>query len=157
MNIKYKYTKQELEEVVSNSLSIAQVCTQLGIKAAGGNYKTLKARFIDWNIDTSHFTGKGWNVGLKFIPNPPKPLSEILVINSNYTNSNCLRKRLLKEGVKEYKCESCNSTEWLGNPIPLEIHHINGDNMDHRIDNIQILCPNCHSLTSTHRGRNIGR
>lgn len=154
---KFNYDKEKLEEVVSNSLSIAQVCRSLGMKAAGGNYKTLKRCFIEWNIDTSHFRGQGWNVGLQFNPKPSKPLSEILIQNSTYTNTNNLRQRLLKEGVKEHKCECCKRETWENNPIPLELHHINGDNFDHRIENIQILCPNCHALTPNHRGRNIGR
>lgn len=84
------------------------------------------------------------------------PLHEILVINSAY-QSNKLRKRLLKAGLKHHQCESCGQTEWLGTKIPLELDHINGDKHDNRLQNLRIICPNCHALTDTYRGKNIGR
>lgn len=83
-------------------------------------------------------------------------MEEILIIDSPYTNTNHLRQRLLSEGIKEYRCECCNRTEWLGKPIALELHHINGVKNDLRIENLQILCPNCHSFTDNYRGKNIG-
>lgn len=151
---KCNYTKEELQEAVKKSFSIAQVCREVGIRPVGGNYKTLKEKFKEYEIDTSHFTGQGWNVGLKFIPKPPKQLSEILVEHSTYLNSNNLRQRLIKEGIKEYKCECCGASEWMGNPISLELHHINGDNTDNRLENLQLLCANCHSQTDNFRTKN---
>ncbi|SEP56405.1 HNH endonuclease signature motif containing protein [Neolewinella agarilytica] len=153
--MRYKYTKQELQAAVTASFSIAQVCRMLQIKAAGGNYTTLKQKFKDWNIDTSHFRGQGWNVGLKFKPNPKKPLSEIMVKNSSYQPYK-LKRRLLKEKIKKRVCESCKNTKWLSEEIPLELHHVNGDRHDNRLVNLQFLCPNCHALTDNYRGRNIG-
>lgn len=91
-----------------------------------------------------------------FKPNKAKPLSEILVKDSSY-QSYKLVKRLLSEGIKERKCEYCNRTTWNNNPIPIELHHINGDHHDHRIENLQILCPNCHAQTDSYRGKNIGK
>lgn len=67
-----------------------------------------------------------------------------------------MAKRLLKEGYKEHKCERCNNIEWINNPILLELHHINGINTDNRIENLQMLCPNCHAQTDNYRGKNIG-
>jgi 5-methylcytosine-specific restriction endonuclease McrA len=69
-------------------------------------------------------------------------------------NSHKLKKRLLKEGFKKHQCEKCGRSSWQGQKIPLEIHHINGDPGDHHSENIQLLCPNCHSLTDTYRGKN---
>ena len=148
-----KRTKEEYLEAIKTSKSIAQVCKTLGLKCAGGNYKTIKDFIRENNIDTSHFTGQGWNVGLKFKPNKQMPLSDILKENSKY-QSYKLKNRLIESGLKEYKCECCKNTEWNGKPIPLEVHHINGDNTDNRIENIQILCPNCHAQTDNYRGRN---
>lgn len=68
-----------------------------------------------------------------------------------------LKRRLLEEGVKTARCEGCGGDEWRGAPIPLELDHINGDRRDHRLENLRLLCPNCHAQTPTYRGRNIGR
>lgn len=80
--------------------------------------------------------------------NPATPLNQIMVKDSGY-NRTKLKARLLKEGIKEYKCEKCGLTEWLGQPISLQLHHINGIHNDNRLENLQLLCPNCHSQTDT--------
>jgi Zn finger protein HypA/HybF involved in hydrogenase expression len=69
-------------------------------------------------------------------------------------SSHRLKQEILKVGLKEHKCENCGLNEWLGNPIPIELDHINGKNNDNRLVNLKILCPNCHALTPTYRGRN---
>lgn len=66
-----------------------------------------------------------------------------------YITSHALRIKLIEDGLKEAKCENCGLSEWMGEPIPLELHHINGDHYDNRLENLQILCPNCHAQTST--------
>jgi hypothetical protein len=81
-------------------------------------------------------------------------MKEILVENSNYTNTNNLRKRLIREGYFKYECCNCKLSEWMGEPMRLELEHINGINTDNRIENLKILCPNCHSLTDTYCGKN---
>lgn len=152
MRKKLQRTKEEYEEAISSSYSIAESLRKLGIKDQGGNYRIIKNAILKYNIDTSHFHGQGWNIGLKFIPNPKQDIGNILVKNSPY-QSYKLKKRLLEEGIKEYECEGCGNTEWKGQKIPLELHHINGDNTDNRIENLQLLCPNCHALTENYRGR----
>ena len=150
--MRYKTTKEELEKAVKDSLSLAQVCKKLNIIPAGGNYKTLNFKIEDWKIDKSHFTGKAWNIGKRFKKfGKEYSLNEILTKNSPYTNSHKLKLRLFKEELKEEKCERCKNTRWLDIKIPLELDHINGDNRDNRIENLRILCPNCHALTPTYR------
>ena len=68
-----------------------------------------------------------------------------------------LKNRLLEAGIKQNKCESCELTEWRGAPIALELHHLNGRRKDHRLENLQMLCPNCHSQTPTFRAKNKGK
>ena len=71
--------------------------------------------------------------------------------------SNKVRKKLLDEGYKEHRCECCNLTEWLGEPIPLELHHIDGDHHHNELSNYQLLCPNCHAKTESYRGKNCSK
>lgn len=80
-----------------------------------------------------------------------RPIEELLRPGVSRTN---LRLRLLADGVKDARCERCGLTEWLGEPAPLQLHHVNGDGQDNRPENLQILCPNCHSQTDTYGGRN---
>ena len=145
-----KRTKEELEKAAKESLSVAGMCKYFEIKPCGGNYKSLNYKIKEFEIDITHFTGQGWNVGLKFKPNPPMLLKDVLVGNSIY-QSNRLKKRLLAEGIKSYECECCKLTEWIGEPIPLELHHIDGDNTNNLIENLQLLCPNCHAKTPSYR------
>ena len=152
--MKHSYTDDQLRTAVENNKSISGVLKELGIIAAGGNYKTINAKITKLNIDTSHFTGKAWNQGEAYKPvMVAKPLKEILVENSNY-QTHKLRQRLISEGLKSHKCECCDNTEWQGHPIALELHHVNGINTDNRIENLKILCPNCHAFTDNYRGKN---
>lgn len=149
-------TKEEYEIAIKNAKSIAQALRNLGIKDRGGNYRIIKNAIDKYQIDTSHFMGQGWNVNLIFNPKPKIKTEDLLVENSNY-NSYKLKKRLLSEGYKEKKCECCGLTEWNNKPISLQIHHINGKHNDNRIENLQILCPNCHSQTDSYAGKNSNR
>lgn len=156
MNTKRKWTDEQLISAVKESLSYAEVIRKLGLKPAGGNYESIKRKIKEFNLDTTHMTGSAWNQGKKFRPiMVAKPLNDILVENSTWTSTDKLRQRLLKEGIKEHKCECCGNIEWFGKPIPLELHHINGIKDDLRIENLQILCPNCHAFTDNYRGKNI--
>jgi hypothetical protein len=146
-----KYNKKELEIIVKKSYSVADVCRELKIRPVGGNYKTLKKYFNIFEIDISHFTGQGWNSGENYTHfGKVCKLEDILIKNSTYTNTNNIKNKLFDSGIKENKCEECGLTEWNGKKISLHLDHINGDNLDHRIENIRILCPNCHSQTETY-------
>lgn len=153
--MRHSYTVEQLIEAVKSSTSIAQVLTKLKIRPAGGNYATIKRRIDSHGIDISHFDGQAWARGANL--GPKKPLTDYLVDGSVSANSSSLRKRLIAEEVFEHKCSSCNLSEWLGQPISLELEHINGRHTDNRIENLTLLCPNCHAFTPTYRGRNIGK
>lgn len=148
------YSKEQITEVIANSISIRQVIKKLGLIPAGGNYATVK-RYIElYSIDTSHFKGQGHNKGKTF--GPKRPLDDYLS-NKFPITSYRLKNRLLKEGVFDRKCYSCERTSWLDSPIPLELDHIDGHHLNNNLDNLTLLCPNCHALTSTYRGKNISK
>ena len=148
-------TDEEFRQAVAASLSVRQVLSCIGLVPAGGNYKTVHSRIRQLGLDTSHFTGKGWNQGVRFQKfGKCSPLTDILIENSEYHFTSGLKKRLLKELLKEHRCEMCGRKKWNSQPIPLELHHTNGMNNDHRLENLQLLCPNCHAQTENYRGKN---
>lgn len=147
-----KYTDENVIDAVNTSTSVRQVLSKLGLKEAGGNYSCIKKKIQNLSLNTSHFTGQGWNKGKTFAPK--RPLSEYLT-NKFPVQSYKLKKRLIKEKIFESKCYRCNLTEWLDNPIPLELEHINGNSLDNTLSNLTLLCPNCHALTPTYRAKNI--
>ena len=150
--MKRQYSDHDVKVAVEHNKSIAGVLRQLGLSPLGGNYKTVHQLIKKLNLDTSHFTGQGWNVGLAFKPKAAISDEDIFVEHSSYLCSWRLRERY-KRKTGLHQCENCGLTTWLGRDIPLEIHHINGDNTDNRIENLQLLCPNCHAFTSNYRGR----
>lgn len=151
---RHKYTIEQLEIAVKDSNSIRQVLKLLGLKEAGGNYSTVSKRLHAFKINTSHFNGKGWRKGSDTPVVQPFKLKDILVKDSSY-QSYKLKKRLISEGLKLECCENCGLSEWLGRIIPTELHHSNGNKKDNRLENLQILCPNCHSFTENYRGKSL--
>jgi hypothetical protein len=128
---------------------MAAVIRALNLRVAGGTYSHINFHVRRLGLDTSHFTGKGWARGMRGVTGHPMPLGEILVANSPYTNVGWLRMRLIREGLKPACCETCGLSEWRGSPLPLALDHINGIRTDNRLENLRILCPNCHSQTDT--------
>jgi hypothetical protein len=149
-----RYTDDDLREAIVTSFSLAQVLRKLKVRDAGGNYDLVKRRIKSLSLDTSHFTGSAWLRGKE---NPfvrERALEDILVEDSTYVSTHNLKHRLIREGIFEHRCVSCGLHTWLDNKIPLEIDHINGDRHDNRLENLRLLCPNCHALTATYRGKN---
>jgi hypothetical protein len=150
------WTDDDLPGVVARCRSLTMVLKELGYKPSGGMHRFVKQKIMNLGIDTSHFVGQGWSKGL-YNNHTRIPLDEILVKNSTYTSTGGLRRRLIAEGLKEARCECCGLNTWLGQPLPLTLDHVNGDHTDNRIENLRILCPNCHALTPTWCGRNRPR
>lgn len=150
------YSPEQLRDAVKNSRSLRQTLIALGLRAEGGNYRTVRRAIDTLEIDTSHFTGQGWRKDSTRPMTPPRPLKEVLVENSEATTSH-VRRRLLQEGLVEQQCAICGIREWMGKPLTIELDHVNGIHNDHRLENIRMLCPNCHSQTPTYRGRNRRR
>lgn len=149
-----KYTKEDFILAVKNSISKREVLKTLGLAEAGGNYAILEKKLKSLNLDTSHWLGQGHLKGKKHTWTKKIPIQEILVNESLYNDSNKLRIRLIKENILEAKCYECGLTEWRGKSLSFDLEHKNGNRFDNRIDNLTILCPNCHSQTATYRGRN---
>lgn len=136
-----EYTKEQLEEIVKRNESYMGVARELGYKLAGTYVQSINTMIQYYGFDISHFTGQaGSNRGNFKMEN--------FTTDSKARTSN-LRPALIH--LRGHRCECCGNTEWLGQPITLEIHHINGNNTDHSLENLQLLCPNCHSLTENWR------
>lgn len=147
------WTINQLGKAVKSSTSFRQVLAKLGLRTAGGNYVQVRKYVDENNFNIRHFKGHAWNKGLTGLSQPRIPLKEILVQNSTFQSFK-LKKRLFTTGLKSEYCEACGWAERTTDGyLPLELDHINGNSSDNRLKNLRILCPNCHSLTPTHRGR----
>ncbi len=152
-----KWTELQLCEAVEKSQSVRQVIRLLGLIPAGGNYQQVRAAIEKSGLDTTHFTGKAWNKGLVGLGVIRTPLQDILNGRVPF-QSYKLKRRLFASGLKTPRCELCGwAKKSEDGRLPLELDHINGNHADNRLENLRILCPNCHSLQSTHRGRNQTR
>ena len=147
-----KWDLADLPEIVRQSFSIREVIKRLGLIPAGGNYQQVKKYIKQLELDTSHFTGQGHLRG-KTHDYTKKPLSFYLV-KDKQVQSHRLRLRLIEEGVFSHRCNRCGLEEWLGLPVSLELEHIDGDHHNNLLDNLELLCPNCHAQTDTYRGKN---
>ena len=149
------WTADQLRNAVEDSLSYRQVLAKLKLREAGGNYIQVKKYIKEYNLDIKHFKGRTWNKGLIVIGKPRIPIEKILVKNS-YFQSFKLKKRLFADKLKPQYCEQCGWAKRTENGyLPLELDHINSNRYDNRLENLRVLCPNCHSLTPNHRGRKI--
>lgn len=145
----YSISDEEFCKLVSESNSYSDILRALGLGTNGGSSTDiLKRRIIELNCSTEHFNRKVNSKRQNYT------LDEILIENSTYANIASLKRRLINEGKLEYKCAVCGIDNWLGNPLSLQLHHINGINNDHRLSNLRFLCPNCHSQTETYAGKN---
>ena len=151
------WSDDDLLEAVRASRSYRAAIIKLGLVPAGGNYVQVQQAVERLGADTSHFTGKGWNEGWRSgykRDERIKALQDVLIIGST-TQSYGLKKRLFHAGLKEPRCELCGWHEMSQDGrIPVELDHINGNHYDNRLENLRVLCPNCHSLQPTHRGKN---
>lgn len=135
-------SKEILEEAVKNNNNIFGVCRFIDLRPTNNNYDLIKKCIKLYDIDCSHFDNKTHT-------NPNKISytdDEIFKIHDRFINTGVIKRRLLN-GYKKYKCECCGISEWNGKPIILQLHHINRNRRDDRLENLQLLCPNCHSQT----------
>ena len=146
-----------LAAAVAGSSSIAGVLSCLGCTVSGTNYRWVHRLVDKYQLSTSHFRGEAWLRGGTHSWTPRRPLSEILVERSSYHTLVHLKRRLIREGLVANVCACCGIRDWMGLPLVLHLDHINGVGDDHRLENIRLLCPNCHSQTDTYCGKNTAR
>lgn len=152
-----EYTKEWLEELCNNSYSYAEVLRKAGRKQGGGTQATLRKKIEEFQIDTTHFTGQRWQQS----PNQTQKtsrekytLEEVFCQNSPVTQK-VLRGYIERHQLIPYVCDVCGCNgQWQNGEISLEIDHKDGDNSNNTLNNLHYLCPNCHALTDTYRGRN---
>ena len=148
---KYNYSYDNLFKLVKESQSISEVARKLGMTAKGGNHDTIKRKIKEYGISTEHFLGQSWSRNKSFT----KVSIDDYLENKRSISSYKLKSKLIKSGLKENRCELCGLTDWQGKEISLTLHHKDGNNCNNSLDNLQILCPNCHSQTDTFAGRNL--
>ena len=138
-------------DVVKKCTNLNQVCILLNKRPTNTNYDRIKYIIKKYNIDISHFNC----CNIKTKKSHKLSFEEVFCENSKFQSNGHIKKKILDLGLKEHKCECCGLTEWNNKPIPLELHHVNGNRCDNRLENLQLLCPNCHTQTDNFCGKNI--
>ncbi|WP_405736461.1 HNH endonuclease [Streptomyces sp. NBC_00028] len=141
----------DLRRAVEGATSIAGTLRALGMEPYNNRLRTLLHYWVaEDGLDTSHFLGQAHQRGGPGTT-PLRRAQDILVRHdgARRTRTHLLRRALLEVGVPE-ACSGCGTgPEWLGRPMTLEVDHISGDWSDDRRENLRLLCPNCHAVTST--------
>lgn len=152
--MKTKMTEEKLKKSVANSISIAESLKRLEMSITTGNYKTFHKFIKIYKIDITHFLGQAHLTGKSNLNKKTFSLDQILIENSTYSAISSLKTRLLRVGLFRYECYECGISTWKNKKITLQLDHINGISNDHRLENLRLLCPNCHSQTETYGGKN---
>jgi hypothetical protein len=143
--------EEEVRAALAASRTWAEALRGLGYCPTGGNWRTLKKYAARWQISTEHFDPLA--ASLSGLNRGKRPLAEVLVEHSTYNRSH-LKARLYDEGLKDPVCEQCGQGEiWHGRQMSMILDHVNGVRDDHRLENLQIVCPNCAATLNTHCGR----
>lgn len=174
-------TRRQVAELLAAGVARSEIARRLGVSKATVSYHARRlgeaidtrcARRYDWEAVQRYydagrtvrecmkafgFSAASWfdavNRGALVARPSATPMSELLVAGT-YRERYNVKTRLVKEGLKENTCERCGLIDWQGEPLTLALHHINGERHDNRLENLMLLCPNCHSQTDNYAGRN---
>ena len=148
-----KFTRAELQDLCTNSTTLSEFGTKMGYSNySSSGINAAKEVIKKYNLNTDSLITYS-NVKLGINPNKGKiDYSKFTKKNLKRPRRESLRKNLIS--IRGHKCEGCKLEKWNNQPIPLEIHHIDGDTSNNESNNLQLLCPNCHSLTDNFRGKN---
>ena len=177
-------TRLAVQRLWGQGLSGAEIARRLGIakptvcfhlRTLGASPSVELAKRYDWAAireyyDAGHsmtqcmsifgFSRNAWRDAIRrgvITPRPRlEPIDDVLAAGRRRCRAH-VKLRLLDAGLKEPRCERCGLTEWRSKPLPLELHHVNGDGLDNRLENLELLCPNCHSQTDTWGAKNRTR
>lgn len=142
-----RYNKEDFEIYLKDSKSVRDLIIKVGITPHGGAVAYYKNKLKEWNLDTSHFLGQRWALG---ISSTNKKKSEERLVKGKFVRGSILKRVLLELNVKE-ECSICKIDKWQNKKINLEIDHIDGDNTNNLKENLRFICPNCHSQTETYK------
>jgi RNA polymerase subunit RPABC4/transcription elongation factor Spt4 len=173
-------TKERVKALLLEGLTVTEIARRLGVskptvcfhkRSLGVDVDSRFSRRYDWveiraYYEAGHsmrecqvefgFSGAAWSEAVRRGDIDPRPRGasvEEIFVDGTVRNRYYLKGRLIAKGLKTRACEECGLSEWRGEPLALELHHINGDRNDNRVENLQLICPNCHSITPNWGGR----
>lgn len=173
-------TRQRVAALLREGLTVTEIARRLGVskptvcfhkRSLGIAADSKFSRRYDWGeireyYDAGHsmsecmaefgFSGAAWSEAVRRGDIAPRPRAEphhSLFADGSPRNRFHLKRRLIADGLKQPRCEECGLSEWRGEALPLELHHVNGDPTDNRVANLQLICPNCHAITPNWGGR----
>lgn len=150
-----RVSDEEITAAVPNSLNWSDLLRNVGLCESGSSQHGIRQRVKALGLDTTHFSGHNRRAVLGHTGRSA-PISEFLR-NPRKVNSSHLKGRLIQEGMLENRCTECGQdSTWNGKHLVMQLDHIDGDRLNNLLDNLRLLCPNCHSQTPTYRGRNKG-
>lgn len=142
------WTDSQLISAVEGSTNMKQVLEKLGFEPIGHYYRFFKKKIIELNISSNHW------ITVSPQNNLIKKSTEDLIKTGTASS---IKKRIIKENLLAYQCSQCGISDWRGNKIVLQLDHIDGCNTNNSLENLRLICPNCHSQTDTFTGKNVKR
>ena len=142
----YSVSDQNLRNAAESSDSVRAILKKLNLPTSGRAWEILEQHLqhLDIKYHKAPFSSKG-----RYLGKPVPPLTDILNGTTPYAQKS-LKKRLIQEGFLKNKCALCDQSPiWKENPLVMVLDHKNGNHTDNSLENLRLLCPNCHSQTPT--------